>query len=186
VESGICPNLESAKATISVHRDVQPATQIVEYVKPTVLISALTGLPNRQAFEDGEVSPFVAVADVEMMRVFNQIYGHIPGDVLLRRLGGILTGGGLDAYHQGGNTFLCKGATQQELNTKLSQSRQNFREAFQMYADGRIQTIEGTDFCFGIATTIEEAERAMQVAKRARPKHDSPEWVRKSLESGGR
>jgi predicted protein tyrosine phosphatase len=44
VESGISPSLEEAKATISVHRPVQPATQIVEHVKPVLLISALTGL----------------------------------------------------------------------------------------------------------------------------------------------
>jgi predicted protein tyrosine phosphatase len=33
VESGISPSLEEAKATISVHRPVQPATQIVEHVR---------------------------------------------------------------------------------------------------------------------------------------------------------
>lgn len=43
VESGISPSLEEAKATISVHRPVQPA-QIVEHAKPVLLISALTGL----------------------------------------------------------------------------------------------------------------------------------------------
>lgn len=49
VESGISPSLEEAKATISVHRPVQPATQIVEHVKPVLLISALTGLHHLKA-----------------------------------------------------------------------------------------------------------------------------------------
>src|ERR1035441_2416844 len=47
VKSGISRSVEEAVAAISVHRAVQPATEIVEYVKPVVLVSALTGLPNR-------------------------------------------------------------------------------------------------------------------------------------------
>src|SRR3981081_3653298 len=47
VESGISSTLEGAKTTISVRRDVQPATLIAEPVRRAVLISALTGLPNR-------------------------------------------------------------------------------------------------------------------------------------------
>ena len=186
VESGLSANLEEAKATISLHRGVHPATQIVEYVKPVVLISALTGLPNRHAFEQGAVRPFVAVADIDQMRLFNDFYGQIAGDALLRRLADILVSVGLDAYHQHGNTFLCKDVTRQELNAKLSQSRQLFREPFQIYADGRIQTIEGTDFWFGIGATIEEAQAVMQEAKKARTRHESPDWVRKMLDAGGR
>src|SRR5260370_34767899 len=58
VESGISASLEEAKATIALHRHVLPATQIVEH-GPVVLTSALTGLANRQAFDDGKASPFV-------------------------------------------------------------------------------------------------------------------------------
>src|ERR1022692_1608276 len=71
VESGISSSLDEAKAAISVHRPVLPATQIVEVVTPVVLISALTGLPNRQAFDQGKASPFVAIADLNRMRMFN-------------------------------------------------------------------------------------------------------------------
>ena len=166
VESGISSSLEGAKATISAHRDVQPATLIVEPVRRVVLISALTGLPNRQAFDEGTASPFVAIADVNLMRVFNEVYGQIAGDALLQRLAKILTGVGLDAYHQQGDEFVCKGESREELNAKLSQARQVFRESFQVYAEGRIQTIEGTDFSFGIGTSVEEEEAALHEAKR--------------------
>src|SRR6266581_2106295 len=156
VESGISPSVEAAKATISVHRPVQLATQIAEHVKRVLLISALTGLPNRQAFDEGRASSFVAIADVHLMRIFDDFYGHIAGDALLRRLAKILIGVGLDAYHDRGDEFLCKGESRQELNAKLSQARQIFREPFEVYADGRIQTIEGTDFSFGIGTSPEQ------------------------------
>src|SRR6266567_3668563 len=112
VEGGISPSLEEAKATISVHRPVQPATQIVEHVKPVLLISALTGLPNRQAFDEGKASPFVAIADVDLMRTFNDVYGHIVGDALLRRLAKILVSVGLDAYHHRGNRFFIRDRNQ--------------------------------------------------------------------------
>jgi GGDEF domain-containing protein len=185
VESGISSSLEEAKTTISVHRPVQPATQIVEPVRRVVLISALTGLPNRQAFDEGKASPFVAIADVDLMRAFNDFYGQIAGDALLRRLAQILVGVGLDAYHYQGDEFLCKGESSEELNAKLSQARQIFREPFQVYAEGRIQTIEGTDFSFGIGTSLEEEEAALYEAKKTTARNESPEWLRKIIGTGG-
>src|ERR1700693_2702042 len=109
VESEISPSLEEAKATISVHRRVLPARQIVEHVKPVLLISPLTGLPNRQAFDEGKASRFVAIADVDLMRVFDYVYGHMTGDALLRRLAKILISVGLDAYHHPENELLRTG-----------------------------------------------------------------------------
>ena len=185
VESGISPSLEEAKARISVHRRVQPAAQTVEHVKPVLLISALTGLPNRQAFDEGKASPFVAIADVDLMRIFNDCYGQIAGDALLRRLAKILISVGLDAYHHRGDEFLCKGESRQELSAKLSQARQIFREAFQVYAEGRVQTIEGTDFSFGIGTSPGEQEAALKHARKETARNEQPEWLRKIIEMGG-
>jgi len=185
VESGISSTLEEARAAISVHRPVHPATQIVETVKPVLLISAMTGLPNRQAFDEGKASPFVALAEVDLMKIFNDCYGRIAGDALLRRLGKILITVGLDAYHHRGDRFLCKGESRPELNAKLLQARQICREPFQVYADGRIQTIEGADFSFGIGTTQDEEEAALCEAKKAAKQNESPEWLRKIIETGG-
>jgi CheY-like chemotaxis protein len=109
--------------------------------------------------------PFTAIADVDRMMVFNDDYGHKPGDVLLRRLAEILAGLGLNA-HQKGNSFMCKGESPQELEPKLLQAQQMFRLAFEVFADGRIQTIEGMSFCFGVGTTLEKAEAAMLQQKR--------------------
>jgi GGDEF domain-containing protein len=150
-----------------------------------LLISALTGLPNRQAFDEGKASPFVAIADVDLMRVFNDFYGHIAGDVLLRRLAKTLISVGLDTYHDQGDEFLCKGESRQELKTKLSQARQIFREPFQVYGDGRIQTVAGTDFSFGIGSSREEEEAALNEAKKAIAQNESPEWLRKIIGAGG-
>jgi GGDEF domain-containing protein/predicted protein tyrosine phosphatase len=185
VESGISSTLEDAKAAIWVHRPVHPATPIAETVKPALLISALTGLPNRQAFEEGKASPFVAIAEIDLMVVFSDCYGRIAGDALLRRLGKVLISVGLDAYHHHGDRFLCKGESREELSAKLSQARQIFGEPFQVYAVGRIQSIAGADFSFGIGTTSEEEEAALRKAKQAARRKQSPEWLRKIIETGG-
>jgi GGDEF domain-containing protein len=185
VESGISSSLEEAKTTISLHRSVLPATQIVEPARHVVLVSALTGLPNRQAFDEGKPSPFVAIADVELMKLFNDFYGPIAGDALLRRLAKILVGVGLDAYHQLGDEFLCKGDSREELHSKLSQARKIFRAPFQVYADGRIQTIEEMDFSFVIGTSLEEEKAAIHMAKKSLAAKESPEWLRKIIEAGG-
>jgi GGDEF domain-containing protein len=188
VESGISASLQEAKSTIALHRHVLPATQVVEH-GPVVLTSALTGLPNRQAFDEGKATPFVAIADVDLMKVFNESYGSIAGDVLLRRLGKILISVGLDPYHERGDEFLCKGESREELTAKLCQAQQIFREPFQLYADGRIQTIEGTDFSFGIRSTTAEPEAALADAragaKQATARKDPPEWLRRIIAMGG-
>jgi GGDEF domain-containing protein len=185
VESGISASVEEAAATMSAHRHVVPARQIVEAVKPMMLISALTGLPNRQAFDDSKPSPFVAVADVDLMKLFNDSYGPIAGDAVLRRLAKILVLAGLDAYHQQGDDFLCKGESREELHASLSEARQIFRDPFEVYAEGRIQSLEETDFSFAIGTTVEEAQAVLRRAKSAIVDKGSPEWLRKIVGTGG-
>jgi GGDEF domain-containing protein len=184
VERGISSSLDEAKATILIHRPVQFATQIVESVSPVVLISPLTGLPNRRAFEKAKASPFVAIADVIYMRIFNNMFGPIAGDKLLCRLGHILISAGLDAYHDG-DEFLCKAESHQELSAKLSHARQMFREPFQTYAEGRIQAIEGLDFSFAIGTNLAEAEAALHESKKVATRKDPPEWLRRLIATRG-
>ncbi len=183
VESGVSPDLEEAKAAISARRPVHPATQLEDLVKP-VVVSTLTGLPNRHAFDQGRAAPFVGVVDINQMRMFNESFGPIAGDGLIQRLGKILVGVGLDTFHQQGDEFLCKGESRRELNAKLIRARELFREPFEAYADGRLQTIEGTDFSFGIGTTFEEGAAALHKAK-AGAGNETPEWLRKILGEGG-
>jgi GGDEF domain-containing protein len=142
-------------------------------------------LPNRQAFDDGGASPFVAVADADLMKVFNNSYGPIAGDAVLRRLAKILVLAGLDAYHQQGDEFLCKGESREELHSKLSEARQIFREPFEVYAEGRIQTLEETDFSFAIGTTVAEAQAVLRQSKSAIVDKGSPEWLRRIVGIGG-
>ncbi len=206
VVSGISSNLEDAKILISQHRPVHPAAQLVDPATRVVLICALTGLPNRAAFDRGNTSPFVAIADVHHMRIFNEMYGQLSGDKLLCRLAYVLLGAKLDAYHDAGDKFLCKADSHQDgsqsdgsgpdgskldgsksdLAAKLSEARQVFMRPFQLYANGHIQTIEGMDFSFGIGATLKEAESALHEAKRSALQNEPPEWLRRIIAMGGR
>lgn len=184
VKSGISTSLQEAEATVSSHRSVQPALQITKPARRVILTSALTGLPNRKAFDEGKASPLVAIAEVDLMKAFHDAFGPIAGDMLLRRLAGIFTRLGLDAYHGEGNEFLCRGESREELHARLSEARQLFRKPFPLYADGRIQTIEGADFSFGIGATFEEQKAALDEAKKANACNQSPEWLREIIASG--
>ncbi len=181
VKSGISSNLAQAIAAIRTCRNVQPAAQMIESSVHAVLTSALTGLPNRQAFDQGVKSAVVALIDVDLMKIFNESYGRIAGDFLLRRLAKILISVGLDAYYDRADEFLCKGESREELTAKLSQGRHLFQQAFQTYADGRVRTIEGADFSFGVGATHEEQQSALQQARNAKAGNDTPEWLREVI-----
>jgi len=185
VKSGISSSSEEAKAMVASRRPVLPAVQLPEQVRHVVLVSPLTGLPNRLAFDEGKQSPFVAVCDIDMMKAFNDVFGPIAGDMLLRRLGKILVALGLVAYHSETDEFLCKGESSEELNSKLPEARRIFGRPFPLYAEGRVQNIEGADFSFGIGVTrganFDEQKAELRAAKIAKAQNGSPEWLRHHL-----
>jgi len=141
-----------------------------EEMTRALLTSEKTSLPNRRAFDEGVASPWVAMSDINGLKALNDKFGYSAGDILIRRFAEALVGIGLDAYHNQGDEFLFKGNSYRELNEKLSEVRRLLKE--QPFAvqglDGRITTIPGTDFCFGIGTALEEAERSLKHQKELR------------------
>jgi GGDEF domain-containing protein len=110
------------------------------------------------------------MSDVNGLKALNDKYGYDAGDTLIRTFATLLKSLGLEAYHDKGDEFICKGESYQELNVKLSQAQQLLRQQpFPVYGlDGRITTIEGADFCFGIGTTLKEAEISLKHQKELR------------------
>jgi len=142
-----------------------------EEMRRALLTSEKTGLPNRRAFDEKEPSQFVAMLDVNGLKSLNDHYGYEAGDILIRRLADTLVGVGLDAYHDKGDEFFCRGDSLAELNTKLSEAQQLLRnEPFVVPSiqNGRLTTIEGADFCFGIGTNPMEAEQSLKHQKELR------------------
>jgi hypothetical protein len=133
-------------------------------------ISETIGLPNRHAFDEGKVSPFVALSEVNNVNPTNERFGCSAGEMLMRRFAEVLASVGLEAYHNLGSTILCKGESYQELSLKLSEAQRILRQQpFPVReSDGRVHTIEGAGCCFGIGTTLEEAELALKDQKETR------------------
>jgi GGDEF domain-containing protein len=135
-----------------------------------LLRSPKTGLPNQRAFEESEPTPFVAMADLDGLKAFNDRYGYSVGDVLIARFAGLLKDSGLQAYHAQGDEFYITGDRFHTLDEKLRQVRQRLREEpFAVTSlSGRITTLSGADFSYGIGTSLAEAERSLKAQKELR------------------
>jgi GGDEF domain-containing protein len=138
-----------------------------EEMRQALLTSEKTGLPNKRAFDESLPSPWVAMCDVNGLKALNDGFGYSAGDILIHRLAEVLISEEVDAYHDKGDEFLCRGSSYQELNKKLSRSQKLLQE--QPFAvcgmDGRITSVSGADFCFGIGTNLDEAERSLKHQK---------------------
>jgi len=146
------------------------AEMSLDEMRRALLVSDKTGLPNKRAFDEGQASPFVAMSDIDGLKMMNDKYGYSAGDMLIRTFADVLLSVGLDAYHDKGDEFLSKGGSFQELNTKLSQARLLMkRQKFVAESlSGRVAKFEGAEFCFGIGTNLAEAERSLKHQKEFR------------------
>lgn len=142
-----------------------------EEMRHALLVSDKTGLPNRRSFDEGEASPWVAMSDVNGLKALNDQFGYAAGDTLICRFAEVLVSVGLDAYHDKGDEFLCKGKTFEELGNKLSKAQGILRQQpFPVLGvdGGRITTIPGADFCSGIGPDVKEAEVRLKHQKELR------------------
>src|SRR5690348_9524053 len=141
-----------------------------EEMRRALLTSEKTGLPNRRAFNESRAAAFVAMADVDGLKALNDRYGYVAGDVLIHRMADMLVSVELEAYHDKGDEFLCKGASYAELNEKLGRAQERMRdEPFVVPGlDGRLATIHGAEFRYGIGTKLEEAEKSLKHQKELR------------------
>ncbi len=97
-----------------------------EEMRRELLTSEVTGLPNRRAFEEAGTAPAVAMSDVDGLKALNQL-GYDLGDALLRAKADALREAGIEAYHDKGDEFLCRGDNAEELQARLERGRCNLR-----------------------------------------------------------
>jgi len=141
-----------------------------EDMRRALLVSEKTGLPNRRAFDEGKAVPWVAMADVNGLKALNDHHGYAAGDVLIQRIAHVLLEVKLDAYHNQGDEFLCKGESFQELNKKLLTAQEILRnQPFAVRSiNDLIAEIKGASFCYGIGTNLAEAEKSLKSQKEIR------------------
>lgn len=140
-----------------------------EEMRRELLTSEVTGLPNRRAFEEAGPALAVAMSDVDGLKALNQ-YGYDAGNAVLRATADALRKAGLEAYHDKGDEFLCRGNSVEQLRAKLERSRTILRDCMIVVerADGSTICIIGADFSFGVGEDIGEAELGLRNHKAER------------------
>jgi GGDEF domain-containing protein len=138
-------------------------------MRRALLTSELTGLPNRRAFGEAGVSSAVAMSDVDGLKALNK-YGYDVGNAVLKAKADALREAGLEAYHDKGDEFLCRGTRITELLAKLERARLILRDRTIIveHADGNALSITGADFSYGAGKDLEEAESNLRAHKAER------------------
>jgi GGDEF domain-containing protein len=140
-----------------------------EEMRRALLTSEVTGLPNRRAFDEAGWAPAVAMSDVDGLKTLNQL-GYDAGNALLRAKADSLRGARLEAYHDKGDEFLCRGDNTKELQENLERARAilRARTVIVKRPDGRSLSFTGADFSYGVGKDIDEAELSLKWHKSER------------------
>jgi GGDEF domain-containing protein len=134
-----------------------------------LLTSEVTGLPNRRAFDESGAASAVAMSDVDGLKALNR-YGYQAGNAVLRAKADALREAGLEAYHDKGDEFLCRGNHIKGLLARLERARAILRDRPIVVerADGSTLSITGADFSYGVGKDIDEAESDLRSHKAER------------------
>jgi len=140
-----------------------------EEMRRELLTSEVTGLPNRRAFDEAGPTLAVAMSDIDGLKALNK-YAYEAGNALLKAKADVMRQAGLEAYHDKGDEFLCRGNDINELLAKLERARAILRDRTIVveHADGSTLSVTGADFSYGIGIDIDEAEFDLQTRKAER------------------
>jgi GGDEF domain-containing protein len=154
---------------VALERRQRVAEMSREEIERELLTSEVTGLPNRRAFDEAGVALAVAMCDVDGLKAIND-YGYETGNALLRAMADSLREAGLEAYHDKGDEFLCRGNRIEELEFKLERAKAILGgHAILVHRRDRTTvSIMGANFTHGLGKDIEEAERDLKHRKARR------------------
>ena len=111
----------------------------------------------------------VAVSDVDGLKALNE-FGYETGNAVLKAKADSLREAGLEAYHDKGDEFLCRGNHIKELLAKLERARAILRNRTIVVerGDGNTLSVTGADFSYGVGKNIDEAEFGLKSHKAER------------------
>jgi GGDEF domain-containing protein len=141
-----------------------------DQMRQELLRSRVVDLPNRRAFDEAGKSPAVAMSDADGLKALNDKFGYEAGNELLRAKAEALKQAGLDSYHAQGDEFLHRGASPEELSSKLEQAREILRNRVIQVTtpDGKTESFKGADFSYGHGSNLTEAESGLKANKSER------------------
>ncbi len=140
-----------------------------EEMRQALLTSGVTGLPNRRAFDEAGEAPAVAMCDVDGLKALND-FAYAAGNALLSAMADALREAGLEAYHDKGDEFLCRGNRIKELLANLGRARAilRCRMANAQRPEGKSVSFTGADFSYGVGKDVNESESALKRHKTER------------------
>jgi len=140
-----------------------------EEMRRELLTSEVTLLPNRRAFDEAGWALAVAMSDVDGLKALNR-YGYEVGNAVLKAKADALREAGLEAYHDKGDEFLCRGNNMRELQAKLERARGILRDRTIIVerADKCTLSVTRADFSYGVGKNIDEAESDLRSHKAER------------------
>jgi GGDEF domain-containing protein len=169
------PNPHPTERRVALEKRRRVAEMSVDEMRRELLTSPVTGLPNRRAFDETGPAPATAMADMDGLKALNK-YGYEVGNSVLLAMAHSLRQVGLEAYHDKGDEFLCRGGNNtEELVSRLEGARAVLRGTTVAVerSDGSTLTVTGADFSHGVGKNLDEAEAALrrQKAERERVGH---------------
>ena len=170
-DSGVKPPtvFSTTERRVALERRRRVAEMSREEMERELLTSEVTGLPNRRAFDEAGVAQVIAMCDVDGLKALNK-HGYEIGNAVLRTMADALCEAGLEAYHDKGDEFLCRGNHVKELAVKLERARAILRNRTIVVerADGSTLSITGADFSYGVGRDIDLAESGLRGHKAER------------------
>jgi GGDEF domain-containing protein len=146
-----------------------------EEMQQELFTSEVTGLPNRRAFDEAGAASAVAMSDLDGLKALNDHYGYDVGNAFLRAKAAALQEAGLEAYHDKGDEFLCRGHNIKELQANLERARSILRGRTVVVerTNGDPLRFTGADFSYDVGKDLDEAESGLKshkVERKARGK----------------
>jgi len=162
-------NSQTRERRVALEERRRVAEMSPEEMRRELLTSEVTRLPNRRAFGEAGAAFAVAMSDVDGLKALNK-YGYEAGNAVLKAKADALREAGLEAYHDKGDEFLCRGNNIQELLAMLERARAILRARTVVVerSDGSRLTVTGADFSYGVGKDINEAEFGLRSHKAER------------------
>jgi GGDEF domain-containing protein len=167
--AGHAVNPPAGERRVALGKRRHVAEMSLEEMQRELLTSEVTGLPNRRAFDEAGAALAVGMSDVDGLKALNK-YGYQAGNAVLKAKADALREAGLEAYHDKGDEFLCRGNHIKELLAKLGRARAILRDRTIVVErdDGTTLSVTGADFSYGVGKDIAEAEFALKSHKAER------------------
>lgn len=142
----------------------------LEGLKRDALVSRLTGLGSRVAYEESAPSAVEASVDADSLKWINDNMSPTAGDALLETIGRALLDEGADAYHISGDEFIVKSDSEAAVSDIMARVGERLKGAVigVQRPDGSVIEKRGVEVTYGVGKSKDEADVNLKKEKSAK------------------